>query len=373
MNALERFGAVIIKEAKQMIRDKRSLAFTIVLPLAIITLFGLAYSGEATDVVIGIVDSDHGEYGDLLIQHFLSHPVFIVKYTLPDYETGEYYVEEGYVRAVIVIPSTFSESIKSQQTSYIVVILDGTSITLPSKIVEETQKILQDFSKDVFRKSAAEEKFLYPQVDTVIKYVPSSLKIIDVIGPVVMGIMTQQVPLTLASLSIVREREKGTLEKLLSTPITKYDLIFGKLVPYCFVGVLIGILQLTITIALGGMNRGRVVDIIIVLFFLSLASLALGIFISIVSRTELQAVQVSVFFLIASFLFSGFLFPPEMMKSFVRPIIYGMPLYYFFLAIVDVMIRGKTIIEVGIPIFLLGIYAIIMLVLALKFLSARIG
>ncbi len=370
----EKLIAIIIKEFKQLVRDKRTVALVIALPLIVMVTFGIAYSGDIIDVSIALGIEDYGYPAKIVVSKILNHKAFNVIYVTDNMDTVKYYVERGYVKAGIVIPSGFSKKLIYLGSADIIAILDSGWFSIPARVHEVLSDIAIEASKDV--RIYIFSQYGY-QKDVTIRVIPynirGELKVIDIVGPAVMGIMVQQVPLTLAAISIVREREKGTLEKLLTTPIGRFDLIFGKLIPYAVVGILIGVGELFIvTYGLGAINYGNLLDITAVTFMLALASLGLGLFISIISKNQLQAMQFSTFMMILSYLFSGFLLPVEGIRPEVRFIVYTMPLYYFYNAIGGITLRGLSLMDIIDQVIYLGIYAALTLTLSLTFMSKRI-
>ncbi|MCD6492076.1 MAG: ABC transporter permease [Candidatus Njordarchaeia archaeon] len=371
----ERLSAVIGKEWRQLIRDKRTIALVIALPLTVMTIFGLAYSGDMTGVKIALAIEDDGPLSSVIISEIFNSRVFDVVYIVDSFDEAKYLVEQAEVKGAIVIPAGFSTDIANLGIGSMYLILDGSWFNLPSAMQAEANRIISDVSDKIALSLSVQRGYSQPVSITLYSiWIHGSLKVIDIIGPTVMGIMVQQVPMTLAAISIVREREKGTLEKLLTTPMTRFDLIIGKLIPFAVVGVIIGISELfMVTAVFGAINRGTPLDVLITSLALALAALSLGLLFSVISRNQLQTMQISTFMLIVSFLFSGFLLPIEGMKNEIRFIVYVIPLYYFYQAIIGITIRGVSIIDVIEPILSLFLYALIFLVLSMALMSKRIG
>jgi len=371
---LEKLVAVVVKEFKQLVRDKRTIALVIALPLSIMLLFGVAYSGNPRDVAIALAVEDSSPFSQIIIDRILSSETFDVRYITDNLVTAQYYVEKGIVKASVVIPEDFSERLIIEGESSIIVIIDPAWLNIPQAVQAEINSIVSDAVEDIAKEIYKRYGILKQvSIDVVPLYIRGNLKIIDIVGPAVMGVMVQQVPLTLAAISIVREREKGTLEKLLTTPIGRLDLILGKLIPYAVVGVIIGVIELYIvTKGFGAVNYASLPEVIVITIALALASLGLGILFSILSRNQLQAMQFSTFFLIMSFLFSGFLLPAEGIRPEIRIIIYFMPLYYFYEGAGGLILRGVKLTDVLSSVIYLLTYAVIMLMISLSLMSKRI-
>lgn len=362
------------KEIKQLIRDKKTLLLVIVLPLFITMLFGLAYGREPTNVPTAVVVQDSGYAGRIVLNKILESRTFEVKYYLYDLATARYYVEKSRALVAVVIPEGFTDVIERTHKAYIIVVLDtARRISLPELLMAELEKIIVD-SEDMIARELLIRKNIVTRVniEEIVDPVGGELSMVDIVAPIVVGIMTQQVPLTLASISIVRERERGTLEKLLTTPIGKVDLIIGKLIPYLFVGLAISLASLFLLMMIGASFRGSLIDIIVANIVLGLASLGVGLFFSVLSSNQLQAMQFSTFFLIASFLFSGFVFAPEAMRPEFKFVVYFMPLYYYFECTSNIILKGIPLVESINYLLMLLLYSIIALLLSLHFMSRKL-
>ena len=371
---LVKLFAITIKELKQLIRDKKTLILVIFLPLFLTLLFGLSYAREPSDVATGVVVRDSGFAADIMLNRIMSDETFDVKYFFSDMDTAKYYVEKSRIFVAIVIPEGFTQMVVTTHKTYIIVIIDtARRISLPELILADIDKLIYDCEDLIMKELIVRENtFSRVNIEKIVDLIGGEPSMVDIVTPVILGIMTQQVPLTLASISIVRERERGTLEKLLTTPIGRTDLILGKLVPFLFFGLLISLASLFLLIMIGGTFRGSLIDITIASLILGLASLGVGLFFSVLSTNQLQAMQFSTFFLIASFLFSGFIFAPEAMRPEFRFIVYFMPLYYYFESASNIILKGIPLKETIEPLIMLFIYAIISIIFSFKFMSRKL-
>jgi len=369
-----RLTAIVVKEIKQLVRDKKTLALVIILPLFLTLLFGMSYGRQPMGVPTGIVIGDSEYAAKVVVDKIMADKTFDVQYNFPDMQTAKYYVEKSKIMVAIVIPKGFTDMIEKTHKAYIIVIIDTTRrVTLPELIIATFEKITADCEDRVSRELYIRRGVVTRvNIENIVDLVGGEPSMVDIVTPVILGIMAQQVPLTLASISIVREREKGTLEKLLTTPIGKFDLIVGKLIPFLLVGLVISLASLYLLIAIGGTFRGSLVDIMIVNLALGLASLGVGLFFSVLSSNQLQAMQFSTFFLIASFLFSGFVFAPEAMKPELRFVVYTMPLYYYFECASNIILKGLPLRYSICYLFLLLIYAFVILLFSFKFMSRKL-
>ena len=374
MTWTDRLLAIVNKEIKQLVRDKKTLALVILLPLFLTLLFGISYAREPVNVPTGIVVGDSRYAAKVVLNRLLSDRTFNIKYFLSDLKTAKFYVEKSKIMLAVVIPEGFTEMVEETHKAYIVTIIDtARRISLPEILMAKFEKIVLDCEDEVSKELYMRKRVVAKvNIENVVDLVGGEPSMVDLVTPVVLGIMTQQVPLTLASISIVRERERGTLEKLLTTPIGRIDLIIGKLIPFLFVGVAISLGSLFLLIMIGATFKGSYIDIVIVSFALGLASLGVGLFFSVLSTNQLQAMQFSTFFLIASFLFSGFVFAPEAMRPELRPIVYTMPLYYYFECTSNIILKGLSLSVSICYLIYLFVYAFIILAFSFKFMSRKL-
>ncbi|NHV45803.1 MAG: ABC transporter permease [Candidatus Verstraetearchaeota archaeon] len=359
---------VVIKELKQFRRDPRSLIMIAMIPLIVMVLFGIGYGGEKGKVNIGIVNLDKEALSWTLIDSIMKVKDLNIKAYGNSIEEGRKLVEDGKVSAVIVIPSGFTYGIIRNSSVQLLVIVDESIPTMSSMIKSSILYVTYKFQEELSLK--AQGNFIEIIYNSV--YGPTVTNI-EAFTPLVMGIVLQLVPTTLISIAICREKEKGTFEQLIMSPISKFDIIFGKFIAF-FIATIANML-ITLLVAIYVFNvsiKGSIIDAMLISTLFLIGSLGLGMLISVLSRNQLQANQAAIFVFIPALLFSGTFVPIDMLSYFAKIIANLTPMYYFTSAFRDIMIRGASIWDVSWQTLVLTIYVILMLAIALKTLKLRV-
>jgi len=334
--------AIVKKELLQLRRDPRLIGLIVVMPLLLLILFGVALKLELSNVRLAIYDADKSIFSDQIKTGLWSEGYF----DLYNVDSKEQIVEDiraGKAKAGLYIAKDFSAKLVENNQPHIVFYADGTMPSLATAIKYHSAGATDDSVKnDMYFSDADSERVVVAQdpfiMDTEILFNPDEKETWFFL-PGVIGILIMQVALILTGISLVREREKRTLEQLLVTPVAKFTLIAGKLLPY----ILIALADFYFILGAGWTlfdlpqpsSQG-------LLFLLALSFVAvmisLGLFISLVANTQQQAMFFALFIIIPSVLLSGFIFPLEAIPSQVRFISYAIPFTYF----VEVM-RGLLI------------------------------
>jgi len=335
-------SAIIKKELLQLRRDPRLIGLIVVMPLFLLILFGVALKLELSNVKLAVYDADKSIFSDLIKTGLWSEGYF----DLYDVDSKEQIVEEiraGRAKAGIYIAKEFSPKLVENRQPHVVFYADGTMPSLATAIKYHSGSATDDSVKndmyfsdeDSNRVVIAQDPFI---MDTDILFNPEEKETWFFL-PGVIGILIMQVALILTGISLVREREKRTLEQLLVTPVGKFTLIAGKLLPY----ILIALVDFYFILGAGWtlfdlpQPSSHLLLFILALCFVAVM-ISLGLFISLVAKTQQQAMFFALFIIIPSVLLSGFIFPLEAIPGEVRFISYAIPFTYF----VEVM-RGLLI------------------------------
>ncbi|MDH5807055.1 MAG: ABC transporter permease [Candidatus Methanomethylicaceae archaeon] len=361
--------AIVLKELRQFRRDSRSLVMIAMIPLIVMLLFGIGYGGrESGRIGIGIVNLDGKSISWIFIDSITRVQGFEIKAYGSSIEEGRRMVEEGKVYAVIVIPSGFTESIIKGNSTQVLIIVDESITTIASTIRSSMFAVTYKFQEEISRSNGG--RFIELIYNSV--YGPKITNL-EAFTPLVIGIVLQLVPTTLISIAICKEKERGTFEQLIMSPVSKFDIIFGKLMAF-FIATLIDMFAtLGIAVLLFNVNiKGSIIDAIILSTIFLLGSLGLGMLISVLSRNQLQANQASIFIFIPALLFSGALIPIDILSPSARIIANFTPMYYFVSAFRDIMLKGINLFKVLNQLLALIVYAITMLLIALIVLRLRV-
>ena len=252
------------------------------------------------------------------------------------------YIDRGSAKAGIVIPPQYSKEIKSGNTAQIQLIVDGSDPTTAQTILSSAGAVVQTYSVEIISDRNMGIDMPQPlDLRSRVWYNPDMNSTYFNV-PGLIGVILQTVTLMLTSFSIVREKEKGTLEQLIVTPITKMELMIGKVIPY----VIIGFIDIVLALALSIFGfRVPIAGSIILLLFFSLiflfSALGIGLLISTVSNSQLQAMQMSMFMIMPNVLLSGYMFPREAMAKPIQLISNIFPLTYFINVLRGIILKGN--------------------------------
>lgn len=360
---------IVLKELRQFRRDPRSLVMIAMIPLIVMLLFGIGYGGrESGRIGIGIVNLDGKSISWIFVDSITRVQSLEIKAYGNSIEEGKRMVEEGKVYAVIVIPSGFSENIIKGYSTQVLVIVDESITTIASTIRSSMFAVTYKFQEETSRSYGG--KFIELIYNSV--HGPKITNL-EAFTPLVIGIVLQLVPTTLISIAICKEKERGTFEQLIMSPVSRFDIIFGKLLAFFITTLVDMFATLGLAVLLFNVNiKGNIMDAIAVSTIFLLGSLGLGMLISVLSRNQLQANQAAIFIFIPALLFSGAFIPIDVLSPSAKIIANFTPMYYFISAFRDIMLKGVGLFEVLNQLMALIIYAVIMMMTALMVLRLRV-
>ena len=335
--SLRRFGAVLYKEFIQMRRDRLTLAMMIGIPAIQLVLFGYAIQTEVRHLPTVVLDQSQSPESRRLIQAMINTGNFDLAGTVGDREAMAAAIGRGDARAGIVIPPDFQRDLKRGRTATAQIVVDAADPLASSAAISGAGLAGAQRSQALaarFGVTGGIEVRVRPWYNPALR---SAVYIV----PGIIGVLLSMTMVVIAGIAIVREKERGTLEQLVVTPIGKTSLMLGKIVPF----MLVGFVQITVILVLGRLLfavpvRGNLVDLYLVAFPFIIASLAVGLFISTLVNTQAQAMQLGFFFILPNILLSGFMFPREAMPALAQWIGAALPLTYFLRVLRGILLRG---------------------------------
>ncbi|WP_242842528.1 ABC transporter permease [Peptoclostridium acidaminophilum] len=342
---IKRILAIIKKEFSQIKRDKRTIAIIIMLPIMELLLFGYAASTSVDHIPTVVLNNDIGSESRALLDNLSNSQYFDLDYHVTSMEDVKKYIDYGYAKAGFVIPPDFSEDIEKEKTAQIQLIVDGTDPTTAQTILSSAGGVFQSMSVEIIQETVGTAMSQPLDLMSRVWYNPD-MSSINFNIPGLIGVILQTVTLMLTSFSIVRERERGTMEQLLVTPITNMELMIGKIIPY----VIIGFVDIVLALALSVFwFRVPIAGSIILLLIFStvflFGALGVGLIISIISKSQLQAMQLSMFMIMPNLLLSGYMFPREAMPNAIYGLSTVLPLTYFIKVLRGIILKGNGFIE----------------------------
>jgi ABC-2 type transport system permease protein len=334
---------MIIKEFIQIRRDKRMLPIIFIVPIIQIIILGYAATLDINNIGLLVCDLDKSTQSREFVNQFVNSGYFNIIDYVESVDDIDKYLDRSEVTLAIVLPRDFSKNVLSGKQSVIGLHADGADANTANISLSYATQIITKYSKNILIKKLASPQILAPRVTAEPRvWFNSDLRSANFMIPGVIALVLLIITMTLTSVSIVREKEIGTLEQLLVTPIKPYQFIIGKITPFVLIGFLNIVLVLSIAVLWFNIPiKGS----IILLFFLSglfiMTTLGLGIFVSTVSRTQQQAMVTAQFFVFFPFIFlSGFTFPIDNMPWIIQQVTYIIPLRYFLVIIRGIILKG---------------------------------
>jgi ABC-2 type transport system permease protein len=340
--SLQRITALLRKEFGQLFKDKRLLPIVFLAPVLQLTFLGFAASLDVKNISMVICDLDKTVESRSFIQSFSNSGYFTIQYATEDYKSVQGYVDNNKVNMALVIPPRFGDKVLSGVPAKVQILLDGSEGSTAAITMSYVNQIIMRSSTAILTEMLGGRS---PSggVDAEIRswYNPS-LKSRNFMVPGVLVLILLITTMNLTAMAIVKEREVGTLEQLMVTPIRPIELILGKLIPFTLIGLV------NVSVVLSVMVFGFDIPVkgsVILLFVLSgvflLNTLGIGLFVSTISRTQQQAMMTAVFFIMMPMMYiSGFVFPIENMPKPLQVLSLGIPMRYYLIIIRSIILKG---------------------------------
>ncbi|GEQ21743.1 transport permease protein [Clostridium butyricum] len=359
------------KEFIQIKRDKASLIIAVMMPIMMLLLFGFAVNTDVNNVNLVVYDGSKTMESRELVNKFTNSYYFKLYDEVDSTEEVENYINSGKVKVGLVIPSDYTKNLKRNTNSEVQILVDGSDPTIARTAMSYSVLIGNNYSNSLklIEKSKAgleNQQSLGVNVKPLVLYNPS-LESSTFNIPGVIGLILQNITVILTSFAMVREKEKGTMEQLIMTPVTSFELIIGKLIPYIIIGFLDMLLSLALGYIIFGVGvKGSLLLLILLGTLFLICSLAIGMLISTISKTQLQAMQAAVATILPSVILSGFMFPREAMEKVIYYISNIIPITYFLEILRDIMIKGSPLKYLISPIISLLTITIIIIIFSMK-------
>lgn len=350
--ALNRIRHLVRKEFIQIRRNRQNFALLLIAPILQLLIFGYASRLDVRDVPTVVADMDRSVLSRQIIEAFSRSGYFTIKQMLNSYDEADKWLETGQAAMAVLIPPDLEQRIKSRRTALVGILIDGVDTTTAGTVSGYAQSILQRFALDIMDQRMNQMQGQLFETTTPHLIVPTAaeasrawfnpnLNSKDFFVPGVVVIIMLALTTIITSSVIVREKEIGTIEQLMVAPITRLELILGKVIP-CFV---IEIITMSVVVPLAFLMfdipfRGSMPFFLAtsVLFLITIAGI--GITISTFCRTQQQAILTSFMFLQPAVLLSGYAFPIENMPTVIQYVTYLNPLRYFITIVRGVFLKG---------------------------------
>lgn len=367
-----RLRSIVRKEFIQIFRDIRTLIMILVIPIMQLFLLGYSATNDVRNVPLAVLDQSRSAESRSLLDAYRAADYFRIAYDVQSEAEIEGLISAGKARAAIIIPPDYARRLLDGNAQ-IAFILDGSDPTSASTALSAAQLISQSHSTEIlsqhFSNTGLNLRIQPPvEVHTTVWYNPDLISAYFMI-PGVIGMILYAIAAILTATSVVRERERGTIEQLIVTPIRPWELIVGKLMPY----VILGFFNTIEVLAVGhwwfGMPiRGDLGLILILSVVFLITGLGIGLFASTIANTQQEAMLTVWMTLLPSIFLSGFFFPLEAMPGILKMFSYLMPLRYYLVIIRSLLLKDVNLAMIQVDVIAMTLFAVgIMSAAALRF------
>ncbi len=368
-----RLWSLIRKEFIQIIRDPRTLLIMFVMPVIMLFLLGYAATNDVRNISIVVIDQDRSTAARELISAYRAADYFHIDFEADSLADMKSLIDGGQARAGLIIPPDYGRRLAGHEAAQVAFVLDGSDPTVAATALSAATLIGQMKATAVLRatlEARGQAGALNPPIEvrTQVWYNP------DLVGtyfmiPGLIGMILQYLAVLLTSTAIVRERERGTIEQLIITPIRSWELIVGKLAPYALIAffelleiLIIGTLWFNVPI------NGDLGLLLALSALFLVTTLGIGLLISTIARTQFEAMLIAIVIQLPSIFLSGFFFPLAAMPPFLQAVSYLVPLRYFLIIVRSVLIKGVGLDAVVNEVIALIIFGVVVMgVASLRF------
>ncbi|MDD2898247.1 MAG: ABC transporter permease [Desulfuromonadaceae bacterium] len=363
-----RLWAIVIKEFIQMRRDRLTFGMIVGIPVVQLMLFGFAINGDPKHLPTTVVMADSSQYSRTILSALKNSDYFRFTGEVLSEAQADAALARGEVQFVVTIPENFSRTLLRGERPAILVEADATD---PSAVGNATAALRTLLESSLQRDLTGPFAYLAGSAATVdlrvhARYNPEGISQYNIV-PGLMGVVLTMTMVMITGLAITRERERGTMENLLSMPTRPLEVLLGKIIPYIFVGYIqVGLILIAARFLFHVPMAGSITLLLLCVSVFITANLAMGITFSTLAKNQLQAVQMTFFFFLPSLLLSGFMFPFRGMPEWAQCVGEMLPLTHFLRIIRGILLKGNGLGEVMPHIWPIGLFAIVILTIGVK-------
>lgn len=361
---------MLLKEFGQIARDKRMLPIIFVAPVLQLILLGYAASLDVKNIPFVLCDLDKTKESRSFVQAFTNSGYFLMTYSTEEYKTIGEYLDGNKASMALIIPKKFGNTLLRKETAEVQILLDGAEGNTTAIIMNYANQIISRFSTERMMKVIGDvKKFGGVTLESRAWYNPTLVSR-NFMVPGVLVLILLLTTMNLTAMAIVKEKEIGTLEQLLVTPLRPAEMILGKLIPFIIIGFMnVTVVLLVMIFGFDIPVRGSVPLLFVLTGFFLLTTLGLGLFVSTISNTQQQAMMVGIFAVMSPMMYlSGFVFPVENMPVILQYVATLIPMKYFLVVVRSIILKESGIAELWFEaMMLLGMGVFVLVASVLRF------
>lgn len=366
---LTRLAAVARKELTQILRDARSLVIVILMPVILVLLFGYGVSLDIKHLPVYVYDRDGSQQSQDLLKRFQSNQYFDVLRVVSSYPELVRAIDDGHAKMGLVIPWDFSERLRNSRPVSVQALVDATDDNTANVLINYSQAIVQGYAADIQINWLQRRGLPVQSVPISVEartWYNEDLESSAFIIPGVLALVMSVIGAFLTSLTIAREWERGTMEQLVSTPVTPLEIMLGKLLPYFAIGMFDVVVCALIALYWFQVPfRGSFVTLLLSSAMFMIVVLSLGFFISVIAKNQLAASQIALIAtFLPAFLLSGFLYSIEQMPVALQYITRVLPARYYVAVLKKIFLKGSPAALLYADLIPLAIFTVLLAILA---------
>ncbi|MBT8764671.1 ABC transporter permease [Metapseudomonas boanensis] len=345
---LRRLGAIVLKELRQLRRDRLTFAMIVGIPVMQLVLFGYAINMDVRGLHAAVLDQANTAQSREVVAEIGASQVLDFRYHLASPQELDRLLREGRISAALVIPPDFEARLQRRDRPPLQLVVDGSD-----QVIQASARQLATYPLPGWPHLTG--------IQLVNFYNPERLAPVNTV-PGLIGVILTMTMVLFTAIALVRERERGNMEMLITTPLSPWELTLGKVLP--FVGI--GLVQVTVVLLVGRLLfevpvRGSLWALYAAALLFILASLTLGVFISTLARSQFQAMQMAFFTFLPQILLSGFMFPFAGMPKAAQWVAEILPLTHFLRLTRGIMLRSAGLADLWLELVVLGVFTLVML------------
>ncbi|MGB0108431.1 MAG: ABC transporter permease [Terriglobales bacterium] len=373
-----RFLAVATKEVVQILRDSRSLIIVVIMPPILVLLFGYGVNLDLKGLPVYVYDRDGSQQSQDLLKRFQASAYFDVVRVVNDYPALARSLDDGHAKMGIVIPWDFSERLRDGRPAQVQALVDGTDDNTANVLIGYAQAVVQGYSSEIQLDWLSSRGQLVQPAPVIVEtrtWYNEDLESSAFIVPGVLALVMSVIGAFLTSLTIAREWERGTMEQLISTPVTPVEIMLGKLLPYFAIGMFDVIVCALIAIYWFHVPfRGSFITLLVSSAMFMVVVLSLGFFISVIAKSQLAASQIALLVtFLPAFLLSGFLYAIEQMPVVLQWITRILPARYYVSVLKKIFLKGTPTALLYTDLVPLAVFTIVLALLATRAFHKRLA
>jgi len=366
--AWHRFLAVVNKEFIQMRRDRLTFAMMVGIPMIQLILFGFAINSDPKQLPTAVLVADHSEFSRSFVRALENSGYFKVTAQPRNEAEAERLIAEGDAQFVVSIPENFARKLARGERPTILVEADATDPTAVGNAVGALSQLAQTALNHDLQGALQplQGKPAPFEVQIHRRYNPEGITQYNIV-PGLMGVILTMTMIMQTGLAMTRERERGTMENLLATPVRPFEVMTGKIMPYILVGYIqVTLILLAARLVFGVPILGSLILLYVAVLVFIAANLSVGLMFSTVAKNQMQAMQMTFFFFLPSMLLSGFMFPFRGMPEWAQNIGSVLPLTHFLRMVRGILLKGNGVMETLPHLWPIGLFLLTVVVIGLK-------